>query len=312
MISVVIPLYNKAGQIGETLRSVLNQSFGHFEVVIVDDGSTDGSAAMAEGVEDPRIRLIRQSNQGVAAARNRGIEESRCELIAFLDADDLWQPDYLQTQYELSLKYPQCSVFACNYEFADSEGGVYPTIIKRLPFDTEEGILDNYFEVASVSHPPLWTSAVMVRKAAIRKIGCFPAGVKSGEDLLTWARLACANEIAYSRKITARFLEDSSHKVDHHVSRPHDEGDYVGESLCALWRAEKSALRKSRIRTYVALWYKMRLSVCVRMGQRRNSTKYAVKSLRFRFGSIKVWMMWGMVWLPPGFRRWLIGKYARS
>ena len=102
MISVVIPLYNKEHQIAETLRSVLEQTFQDFEVVIVDDGSTDKSSEEALKIRDPRIRFVRQENAGVSAARNRGIEEARFDLIAFLDADDRWKPEYLQTQYDPS------------------------------------------------------------------------------------------------------------------------------------------------------------------------------------------------------------------
>ena len=185
IISVVIPLYNKKKQIAYTLQSVFTQTFQDFEIVVVDDGSTDNSVEEVEKFDDSRIRLIHQTNAGVSAARNRGIGEARGELIAFLDADDEWKPRYLETQYALYQKYPECSVYACNYEFRDSEGKVTSTIIRKLPFEGKDGILSNYFEVASCSHPPLWTSAVVVKKSAIQAIGGFPLGIKSGEDLLT-------------------------------------------------------------------------------------------------------------------------------
>lgn len=205
MISVVIPLYNKEKQIANTLHSVLRQTFQNFEIVVVDDGSTDNSVQEVEKVNDIRIRIVHQKNAGVSAARNKGIEEAKYDLIAFLDADDEWKVEYLETQYYLFQKYLQCSVFACGYEFSDSNGNVSGTIIRKLPFQEEDGVLTNYFEVASNSHPPIWTSAIMVKKEAIQAIGGFPVGIKSGEDLLTWARLAVHNEIAYSRKIMAIF-----------------------------------------------------------------------------------------------------------
>lgn len=97
MISVVIPLYNKEKQIAKTLQTVLDQTCQDFEIVIVNDGSTDGSVGEIKKITDSRIRLINQKNGGVSAARNRGIEEAKGEHIAFLDADDMWNRDYLKT-----------------------------------------------------------------------------------------------------------------------------------------------------------------------------------------------------------------------
>ena len=151
MISVVIPLYNKEKQIANTLQTVLKQTFQDFEIVIVNDGSTDNSVAEVEKVQDSRIRVIHQQNAGVASARNKGIEESKYDLVAFLDADDEWKPEYLETQYKLYLKYPECSVYVVNYEFRDSKGKITPSIINKLPFTEDDGILSNYFKVASCS-----------------------------------------------------------------------------------------------------------------------------------------------------------------
>ena len=232
MISVVTPLYNKEKQIAETLRSVLRQSFQDFEIVVVNDGSTDGSVAAAESVQDERIRIIHQDNAGVSAARNRGIEEARYEFIAFLDADDRWKPDYLQTQYELTQKYPECSVFACNYEFVHADGLVHPTIIRKLPFEGGDGILSNYFEVASCSHPPMWTSAVMVRKEALLSIDGFPVGIKSGEDLLTWARLACHGKIAYSCRRLSLFI--LNREISGVPKRNPEASDYIESEILKL------------------------------------------------------------------------------
>lgn len=175
MISIVIPLYNKKDQVSNTIATVLAQTYQDFEVIIVNDGSTDDSVAEVEKVQDSRIRLIHQQNAGVSVARNRGIEASKGDLIAFLDADDEWTPGYLETQYQLFRKYPDCGVFACNYEFRDTSGKISPTNIRKLPFTEKDGILSNYFEVASCSHPPLWTSAVMVKKKSNSVYRRFPA-----------------------------------------------------------------------------------------------------------------------------------------
>ena len=95
--SVVIPVYNKAPYIARTLTSVLAQNFDDYEIIVVDDGSTDDSMQKLRQVQSPKIRIIRQENQGVAVARNTGILAAQGEYIAFLDADDAWLPEYLQT-----------------------------------------------------------------------------------------------------------------------------------------------------------------------------------------------------------------------
>lgn len=276
MISVVIPLYNKEKQIAHTLQSVLNQTFQDFEIVIVDDGSTDGSIGEVKKFTDPRIRLICQKNAGVSAARNRGIEEAKSDLIAFLDADDEWKPEYLATQNYLYQKYPECSVYACNYEFRSIEGKVTPTIIRKLPFTGEDGILSNYFEVASCSHPPICSISIMVKKQAIQAIGGFPVGIKVGEDLLTWARLAVKYKMVYScRPLSVFCLEGTDMRGK--PKRIPAKDDIVGKELIKLSMISTIP----NMRHYIALWYKMRSFIYLRLGMKFKSIKEAIKSLRF-------------------------------
>lgn len=279
MISVIIPLYNKAASIGLTLRAVLEQTFQDFEVVVVDDGSTDGGADVVRAVDDARIRLFSQPNAGVSAARNRGVSESRGEFVAFLDADDLWRPTYLETQFALTRKYPDCDVFATNYEFRDAEGCTSPTILRRLPFAGEDGILTNYFEVASCSHPPLWTSAVIVRREAVEAIGGFPVGIRSGEDLLTWARLAVRHSIAFSKLSLAVFVYDRTLFNNDQKTREPETDDCVGKELAKLYQNNPSILG---LKSYNALWHKMRARIFLDKGQHKAARKECIKALRLR------------------------------
>mgnify|MGYP003242933093 CR=1 FL=1 len=200
-ISVIVPVYNAEDTLETALSSVFMQTLTDIEILCINDGSTDHSADVLTSAQrrDGRVRCLTQENAGAGIARNKGIAEAKGEYIAFLDADDEWMPEYLATQYGLYQKYPECSVYACNYEFRDSEGKVTPTIIRKLPFEGEDGVLSNYFEVASCSHPPICSISIMVKKTAIQAIGGFPLGIKSGEDLLTWARLAVNEKFAYSK-----------------------------------------------------------------------------------------------------------------
>lgn len=282
MITVVIPLYNKAPFISRTLDSVAAQTYTDFEVVVVDDGSTDGSSEIVENhpcsTLNAKLKLIRQSNAGVSAARNRGIAEAQGEHIAFLDADDEWKPDYLATQMSLVEKYPQCDVFATNYEFRDEKGSTTPTIIRKLPFDGENGELTNYFEVASRSHPPLWTSAVMVRKSAIESVGGFPVGIKSGEDLLTWARLVARYRIAWSRKVLAVFFRDENSFNNDQKERVPESNDFVGEELGMLYKKNKETIG---LKAYVGFWHKMRARIYIQKKNRKWALKECSKSMKY-------------------------------
>ena len=112
MISIVIPLYNKAHTIVHTLNAVFKQEYQDFEVIIVDDGSTDnGVGIIQQHFHDNRIRIFHQENQGVSVARNRGVEEARCEYVALLDGDDEWHPDYLKIMTNIFKTTPDADCF---------------------------------------------------------------------------------------------------------------------------------------------------------------------------------------------------------
>lgn len=306
MISVVIPLYNKEKSIASTLRTVLNQTFSDYEIVIVNDGSTDGSVEEIEKVQDDRIRLVHQPNAGVSAARNRGIEEAKGDLIAFLDADDEWKPEYLATQYHLFQKYPECSVFACNYEFRDVSGKVTPTLIHKLPFVGEDGILSNYFEVASCSHPPLWTSAVMVKKQAMQAIGGFPLGIKSGEDLLTWARLSMKGQIAFCKRPLAIYNLGEGYDYTHLPPRRQDRNDPVGRSLLQLYKSHPSVIG---LRHYISHWHRMRASVAIRFGERWETVREVMIGLYYNPLNVRLMMFFLLAICPAKIRHIIISRY---
>ena len=120
--SIVIPLYNKEEYIVTTIDSVLSQNYSNFEVIIVDDGSTDNSAQLIKNYSDERVNYYYQNNAGVSSARNKGIELANFDLIAFLDGDDLWEKEYLKSIVELYHLYPNVSVYATAYNFKSEDG----------------------------------------------------------------------------------------------------------------------------------------------------------------------------------------------
>lgn len=197
--SVVIPLYNKQSHIKETIESVLNQTFQDFEIVVVNDGSKDDSAKIVESIQDNRIRLIHQENAGVSVARNRGIKEAISDYVAFLDADDLWKIDYLETIYDLIQKHPNAGLYATAYEM-QSKNKTRKLKIKGFEFN--EGIIPNYFESIVKGDYIVWTSVVCVPKKVFFDSNIwFPVGETRGEDQYVWARIALEYDMAYNTRV---------------------------------------------------------------------------------------------------------------
>lgn len=185
MFSVVIPLYNKAHTIVATLESVLSQQFQDFEVIIVDDGSTDGgSEKIQRYFDDPRILVVHQNNQGVSAARNRGVAASRYELIAFLDADDFWLPGYLAAMKAAVDEFPDAGVYCC--------GGVvrYPDASGSIRYSARHRDSNQEINWLSGLHFFANCSSVVIRKSSFWLVGGFPVGVAHGEDTVLFIKLA--------------------------------------------------------------------------------------------------------------------------
>jgi glycosyltransferase involved in cell wall biosynthesis len=269
-ISVVIPLYDKRPTIGRALESVLGQARQPFvEVIVVDDGSTDGGEQVVAACarRDPRIRLVRQPNQGVAAARNRGAREAAGAWVALLDADDEWKPDFLRTLQELTLCGSDVALCATSYLVGDGAGATRPAVLRGLPGGFGAGLLPDYFAVAAASEPPVCSSAVGVRREALLALGGFPEGIASGEDLLTWARLAARHPTAYAAAPMAiRWLPSGGDRRLARPTRVPERVDAVGAALRALIEERQGAPRDS-LRRYIAHWHKMRASCFLRLGR---------------------------------------------
>jgi GT2 family glycosyltransferase len=161
------------------------------EIVVVDDGSTDGGGARVRDLGNPRIRLVTQENQGVAAARNRGVREASHDWIAFLDADDEWLPGYLEIVSKVAPQHPEGGVAFSNFQTASPP--------KAQLVHGSCGPVEDYFEfVLANGGQGMWSSSVLVHRSALIRAGAFPEGVRYGEDLDTWARLAWTVPVAYT------------------------------------------------------------------------------------------------------------------
>ena len=201
--SVIIPLFNKEEDILDTITSVLKQSYTNFEVIIIDDGSTDTSAEKVKGVKDSRVFLYQKKNEGVSVARNIGVDKATSPYIAFLDGDDYWHPNHLENFNNLISAYPNHNWFASAYEKKRTE---------KLTVKMDSPILENgdewYGEVGDFfkycyKDCLLWTSAVCFKKEFFNYLNGFNKSYTHGEDTDLWIRAALQSSLIFSNKITA-------------------------------------------------------------------------------------------------------------
>jgi glycosyltransferase involved in cell wall biosynthesis len=186
-VSVVIPTYNRRALVEEAIRSALDQTAGAAEVVVIDDGSTDGTAEALRSFAGP-IRVLHQPNRGVASARNLGIREARGELIAFLDSDDLWDRRFLETTTGHLRRYPELALVSTAWKSLAS-GRRYPPV--RQP------VLQGDLYPRLMSMRLVRTSTVLARKDVLLAAGGFDESLEMAEDLDLWLRLARRHAIAF-------------------------------------------------------------------------------------------------------------------
>jgi len=196
LISIVIPLYNKERFIKETLDSVFNQSFTDYEIIIVNDGSTDSSVFIVNAIDDQRITVLSNQNKGVSHARNFGISKANSDLIALLDGDDLWEQNHLENLYNLYEKFPDCGLYATAYNKKYFNGEKIKASYNGLAKEYF-GIIEDYFS-ASIKDGIAWTSAVLIPMKTFRKVGVFDEEMRSGQDTDLWIRIALKDSVAFS------------------------------------------------------------------------------------------------------------------
>jgi glycosyltransferase involved in cell wall biosynthesis len=202
-ISVAVPLFNKAPYITRCLESIRRQTFPDFEVIVVDDGSTDDGGALAGQMEDPRFRVVTQVNRGVGAARNRGILESRGELIAFLDADDEWAPKFLESIINLAREYPEAGILATGYR--RSYGLAFDKeITVAAPRQGYTLLIKDYFCHVQLGDF-VTSSSVAIPRSVLNEIGTFLEDEPIGEDTDLWARISLRYATAFDVRILATY-----------------------------------------------------------------------------------------------------------
>ena len=216
MFSVIIPLYNKAAYIERAIQSVLSQTFQEFELIVVDDGSTDDSSAQLSVISQQlsvaapeiykKVRVIQQQNQGVSTARNNGVKLAKYDYIAFLDADDSWEPTYMEEMNGLIAAYPNAGIYGSSYFIVkNGKKRIAPIGVEK---DSDRGLI-NYCQVYSKTLcMPLWTGATIIRKSIFDLENGFNPRLKLGEDFDLWIRVAIKHPVAFLNKPLANYQQD--------------------------------------------------------------------------------------------------------
>lgn len=239
--SVIIPLYNKAPYVRKAIQSVLAQTFTDFELVVVDDGSKDDSAEIAtEAIGSyPNCRLIKQENAGVSMARNNGVAVSQGEYFCFLDADDWWEPSFLEEMSQLIADFPEAGIYGTNYTIVNETKR--KTRVAKI--GVEEGFKRGYINYcqayAKTMYMPLWTGAVCVPRKVFDEMHGFRQGVQLGEDFLLWIHVALQYKVVLLNKPLAYYNQDAE-AANRGVGHLHKPNEHMLWNLADLEPVEQS------------------------------------------------------------------------
>ena len=293
MISVVIPLYNKAQSIRKTLDSVLAQTYKNFEIVVVDDGSTDGSAGVAEamlceckvsGVEC-RGKVIRKANGGVSSARNEGILAAKGEYIAFLDGDDLWHPEYLETLHQLIVDYPNAALYGIGC--TKISGDMIPN---RILSSNERGEIEDVWN----HYPSCWTgSSSCSSRERLIEVGLFDTRMTHGEDIDMWWRLLLSGKGVVDNLVLAYYRQDTENRAMNRVIPLEKHIPYYMEKYAEA-RANNVDFRRFFDREMIYILYPYLF-----ISDYKKTAKIIAKSIDF---SLQKWTMYFRMICPYTYR----------
>lgn len=224
--SVIIPLYNKAPYVAKAIQSVLAQTFVDYELIVVDDGSKDDSFAIAlQSIEGHRnCHIYKQKNGGVSVARNTGVQLSQGNYLCFLDADDWWEPSFLEEMTKLTEEFPEAGIYGTNYTIVNEtkhKTRVAPIDVEK---DFESGYINYCLVYSKNLAMPLWTGAVCIPRCVFDEMGGFPKGIKLGEDFILWMHIASKYKVAFLNKPLAYYNQDvdATNRGTHHLHLPKD------------------------------------------------------------------------------------------
>jgi len=229
-ISIIVPLYNKVNEVERAIESIFAQTIQNFELIIIDGGSTDGSLDVIKRYEsDTRYHLIHQISKGLPAGRNEGIAVASTDLIAFLDADDMWCPTFLEKIFHLQKLYPNAGLYATAYSTSYGDYIRKPRLV-GIPSAPWEGLIESYFRSSALAFIyPFAPCCVAIPRTTFDVIGLFNPNLRTGEDAEMWGRIALNRPIAFTSSIGAVYSAVASNKMTDNpkVLIQHPFGEYL-------------------------------------------------------------------------------------
>lgn len=261
--SVVIPLYNKEAYVAKTLNSVLGQTYQNFEIIVVNDCSTDKSLDVVQGIDDSRIKIISHSeNKGLSASRNTGINAATHPYIAFLDADDQWDSTFLETIVNLIKEYPDESVFATHYRENYNDKFFIPKSNLPISSKGKTFLVRDFFEI-NLGRLILTQSCIVVHKTVFEQIGYYDENVTFAEDIDFYIRcfhtynLAYYNDVCHTQNaaISGSITNNVSHKKTfpklHKYLNDSDSLDkFINFYTYCIYRRMKNESARKEMRVY--------------------------------------------------------------
>lgn len=270
-VAAVIPAFNRRHLLGRSLGSVLAQTRRADDIIVVDDGSTDGTAEWLAATYPGVLRCVRQPNSGVSSARNAGLAAASCDYVAFLDSDDEWLPGHLELMLEAAEQAPDAGLILSDVECVDGDGVPLQTIRRRAHLPRDGRVLADV-----VLQPALFPSSALVKRTDLLAIGGFNVELRTAEDIDLHLRLARRTAIRVVPEVLTRYyvaVPDGLSALD---QTPHDYVRVVERFLASAGRELPSAAaRRARCNAYA----KNAVSSAL-VGHQRKAVAYLLHALR--------------------------------
>lgn len=298
-ISVIMPNYNGARLISRSIDSVLGQTYGDLELLVVDDGSRDDSVAVVESCTDTRVKLLRQDHQGVCAARNLGIKQARGRYIAFLDSDDTWAPHCLERLHDALTRMPHAALAYCGWQNVGLEGG------RGDPFIPPDYEIPDKLE--------LWLRncrwpihAALTRTEALRAAGGFDPAFPTSEDFLLWLKIVTMYPIVRVPEVLAYYFHHggpraTTNKLRMAMNHLGAQLHFLSGRPDVLATLGRAKVRDSTFGELLARGY-----ACYWKGELECARPIFRRAMKAGYGKSTDWVRMLPSLLPLGMHRWLL------